>query len=409
MKHSKNIEKIQNIIASYNIECWLLYSEENCDPYFDKYISNKLSAFCLCLVTKSQCFVIANSLDFDNLESFENISNVKYSSRNGEALDEILLKVMRDLNFPSTICLTYSTMNDPLVDVLGHGAFITLTNKIDEIYKTNEKEVSFDSAEEIIYALSDRKEDHEIKRLALAARRADEILNESFQQLKPGMTELDVVRIVHKVFEHKPEYFRKSNVVKEDFSWSKELCPVVLAGPSLLKGGHAEASDLIIEKGFTIYFDFGVTLHFSDGSYYSSDIQRMGYFLKDDEEDAPLEIKNLFKTLYDSVSLGIANLIPGKKGYELDDLVRAYIINSGYVDYDHSTGHAVGETTHSPGTLLGKRSNPLSLLEIQPNGVYTIEPRIPIHNGGSIEEMVVANAKGGVPISPRQTSLYLIR
>ncbi len=46
---------------------------------------------------------------------------------------------------------------------------------------------------------------------------------------------------------------------------------------------------------------------------------------------------------------------------------------------------------------------------IQNHGVYTIEPRVTIINGGSIEEMVYVTENGGVSLSERQKDLYIIK
>ena len=96
------------------------------------------------------------------------------------------------------------------------------------------------------------------------------------------------------------------------------------------------------------------------------------------------------------------------KGYELDEIVRKEILSAGYPDYNHSTGHAIGESAHNPGALIGTRERKLAKLRVQPKGVYTLEPRIPISNGGSIEEMVVFTNKGGEPLCEPQKELYLI-
>ena len=100
---------------------------------------------------------------------------------------------------------------------------------------------------------------------------------------------------------------------------------------------------------------------------------------------------------------------PGMKGYRIDEVVRFYITKHGYPDYNHATGHAIGALAHNPGTLLGPKSRKLSHLKIQPDAVYSMEPRIAIVNGGSIEEMIQVTHKGGIPLCAPQTSLWLIR
>jgi len=405
---NQTVVSIQNAIASYNMDCWVMFMDEGSDPYFKKYITDKVISTSLCIITAQDCYLIANNLDFDNLDNYKNVKNIQYGSTYGNKLEDALKQVFSEISFPSNISLSYSTLRDTLVDVLGHGSYEYLTKQISLIYEKEGKTVTFDSAEKLVYAITDRKSADAITKMKLAAQRANEILDQAFANIKTGMTEKEIVNMVQGIFDKKPEYFKEHEIIKEEYSWHKEFCPVVLAGPSLMKGGHATASNLPVEPGLTIYFDFGVKLHFKDGSYYSSDIQRMGYMLKAEETAAPKEVQAIFDTLYDAISLGIENLIPGKKGYEIDTVVRGYIKDAGYIDYDHSTGHAIGEIAHNPGTLLGPSNRGLSSLDIQPNGVYTIEPRIPIDNGGSIEEMVLATPEGGIAISPRQTSLYLI-
>ena len=80
----------------------------------------------------------------------------------------------------------------------------------------------------------------------------------------------------------------------------------------------------------------------------------------------------------------------------------------GYKSYNHSTGHPEGEISHSPGTSISPKGNMRSNLFLKENGVYTIEPRIQIENGGSIEEMIQVTRNGGVPLCRMQENIYLI-
>lgn len=368
-------------------------------------ISNKVIVPSVAILTQSKCHLIINSLDADNFNDNDGIDIRVYS--NSDNMWECINNVIYAEGFPSEISLNYSTLYDAQVDVLGHGIYLYLTEKIHSYYEYNKKEVEFNSAEKIIYAYFDRKESSDIAKMKVAAARALEILEIAFSKLRIGMTEKDVVALVHNIMNESPCV--NDQVVNEEFSWNKDYCPVVLSGPSLLKGGHAMPSDLVVQAGYTIYFDFGVTLTFTDGSKWSSDIQRMGYFLCENEFEPPWPVKKMFNTLVTAIDNGIKYIRPGMKGYEVDRIVRSYITAAGYPDYDHSTGHAIGALAHNPGALLGAEGRSLANLEIQPNGVYTIEPRISIENGGSIEEMILVTNEGGVPLCNPQKELYLIR
>lgn len=399
------ILKLHDIMKFIGIDCWLLYTDEHSDPYFSKMISDKVIVPCVAIFTQSKCHLIINSLDADNFNDDEGINISVYS--NSDNMWECINNVISGEGFPAEISLNYSTLYDAQVDVMGHGIYLYLTERIHSYYKYNNKEVEFSSAEKIIYAYFDRKESFDIARMKVAAARALEILEIAFSKLRIGMTEKDVVALVHNIMIESPCV--NDQVMNEEFSWNKDYCPVVLSGPSLLKGGHAMPSDLVLRTGYTIYFDFGVTLTFTDGSKWSSDIQRMGYFLNVNELEPPEPVKKMFNTLVTAIENGMKHIRPGMKGYEVDRIVRSYITEAGYPDYDHSTGHAIGALAHNPGALLGPKGRSLANLEIQPNGVYTIEPRIPIENGGSIEEMILVTNEGGVPLCKPQKELYLIR
>lgn len=387
------------------IECWLMYTDEHSDPYFSKIISDKIIVPSIAIITPSDCFVIVNSLDSDNL-LVDNFYEKHVYANNSEMWDMVNSILQRE-QYPDQIYLTYSTINDAQVDVLGHGLYLYITDKIKTQYTKNKLTVDFPSSEHIIYAFFDRKDQPDIDKLKISANRALEILELAFSKINIGMTEKDVVSLVHIIMKDSP--CAHDLVVKEDFSWNKDYCPIVLAGPSFTKGGHAMPSDTVIKAGYTLYFDFGVTLTFTDGSKWSSDIQRMGYVLKDNESGPPQDIENMFHTLVTAIEKGMNFIRPGMKGHEVDKIVRNYILEAGYPNYDHSTGHAIGELPHNPGALLGHETRPLANLQLQPNGVYTIEPRIPIENGGSIEEMVLVTHEGGVALCTPQKELYLIR
>jgi Xaa-Pro aminopeptidase len=294
------------------------------------------------------------------------------------------------------------------VDVLGHGLFLIIRDKLEGAYAHAGVKMELGSSEAIIYALSERKSEDSIEKMRLAAKRADDLLREAFGEIRVGMSERDIAQLVHLRFNEKPNYFLEKGIVSESYAWDEALCPVVLVGPNLTKGGHSEPSEFRIERGHTVYFDFGVKLMFADGTGWASDIQRMGYVLREGEVEAPSEIARTFATLLNAIDTGISTIRPGMLGHQVDALVRHVITSAGYPNYLHATGHAIGETAHDPGALLGNNEAGLAQLRIQPNGVYTIEPRIAIENGGSIEEMIYVSNSGGIAVSPRQTSLFII-
>ena len=389
-----------------NNSVWIMYSAENSDPYFSKFITTGTIVPTVAVVSKNKTFLITHSLDYDNVKNFDG-EVILYSNEN--SLIQNVGEILKTLGFPETIYLNYSDKLDARTDVLGYGTYRFLHDNISKLYKNASNPMpTLRSADEIIYSLISKKSEEDIKYLKIAANRALNILDTTFKKIKIGMTEKQIAMLVHKIFKIKPAYFRTHKIVYEEFSWEKERCPIVLVGPSLIKGGHCAAGSEKLKPGYTIYFDFGVKITLADGRKYSSDIQRMGYVLKPDERKAPKDVQHVFDALVEAVDLGIQNCTPEKKGYEIDEIVRNHITKNGFPSYNHSTGHPIGELAHSPGTSFSPKGHKRAELYLQENGVYTIEPRIQIENGGSIEEMVLVTKNGGAPLCTPQKKLYLI-
>lgn len=384
---------------------WIMYSCEGSDPYFKKFISNKTIVPAVSFVNNNGITLLVHSLDEDNIKNFSG-KKVVYDGK--EPLRKEINEILMSIDMPQNIYLNYSDNMDAVTDVLGHGIYKFLCDNIADFYQNNSRPVKFHSADTIIYRLLEQKTEEDIKYMSICSNRALQIIKSVFKKIKTGMTEKHIFSLFHDVFKNKPAYFKTYGIVNEEFAWEEDVCPIVLVGPNLVKGGHSSPSDEALKPGYTVYCDFGVTIYLNDGRKYASDLQRMGYVLKPNEKTVPQQIKDVFDTLVTAISLGIKNCIPGKYGYEVDSIVRNYILSKGYPDYNHSTGHPVGQTAHSPGVSLAPKSSKRSHMRLQENGVYTIEPRIQINNGGSIEEMVLVTKNGGKTLCQPQQELFLI-
>lgn len=398
---------IKNVFIHETNAAWIMYSAENSDPYFSKFVTDKTIVPSVAILSNEKKFLIVHELDYNNVTDFEG-EILMYRGEN--SLLSNVCEILKRLGYPPKIYLNYSDKLDAQTDIIGYGTFRFLHDNILNYYNSkHDSALEFKSADEIIYSLMDSKTDDDIKYLTIAANRALEILNAAFGKIKVGMSEKQIAGLAHRIFQNKPMYFKKHGIVKEELSWEKDFCPVVLIGPNLQKGGHSCAGDEKLRYGQTVYFDFGVKIFLADGRKYSSDIQRMGYALKPGETRAPSSVQNVFDTLTEAIELGIENLNPSKRGYEIDEVVRNHIVENRYPNYNHATGHPIGELAHSPGTSISPKGHKRSSLFLHENGVYTIEPRIQIENGGSIEEMVRVTKNGGVTLCPAQKKLYLIK
>lgn len=402
--------RLQNLLDKYNKKVLVMYNKDNSDKYFCKYVSDKLGSLSICIVSNKKAYILVNSLDF------ENVLHIKYDKEKicfkvfsgGSELDKIIEDIIAELKFPKDISLSYSTMGDKQVDILSHGQFIEITKILKKPYRKYSKNISFSSSENIIYEIESEKSKQEIERLKLISSITVRILEETISNIKVLMTEKEIANLTHKMTKSIMKMYIGSNDIKSfDYAW--ENCPIVLTGSNLAKGGHSLPSDKKLQKGDTIYFDFGIKVIFEDNKVLYTDIQRMGYVLKGREQKAPKTIQKVFNTLVDSIEEGIENLKPNVKAYTIDKIVRQKILKAGYPDYSHATGHPVGREVHDIGAVISLKASKRANLNLVENGVYTLEPRVNIPNGGSIEEMVLVTKFGGVPLCDTQKQIYIIK
>lgn len=404
------INNLSELLKKYNKKVWVMYNNEGKDRIFNKYIYPKFETSTICFISQKAVYIAVSSLDKDNItDELLKECNI-YTYNSSLELGSIVEEIIAKLGFPADISLSYSTISDLNTDILTHGSYIEITKLLKKAYSKYSKKVSFSSAENIIYELESKKTDLQIERLKYLADITNKILEETFKNIKIGMSEKDIVTLTRNITD---SYMmdivksKKENIVGYDMAWID--CPIVLVGENLAKGGHSLPSDKKLQKGNTIYFDFGVKAVYADGDVLYTDMQRMGYSMKDNEKEVPKHVMKVFNTLVNSIEEGIEALKPGVKGYEVDKIVRGKIVKAGYPEYNHATGHSVGCQVHDIGTVISKKASKRAGLPLVENGIYTLEPRVNIANGGSIEEMIQVTKYGGIPLCKTQNKLYIVK
>lgn len=400
---------IQDLIKTIKDEdtIWVMENRESSDRIFEKYVTDKLFSSTYVIVSKSIAYVFVHKLDEGNIKLLGKNDVKVYIYETYEQLYKYIEEALTKLNFPSHLLLSYTTMSDENTDIISHSSYERVSKMFRKLYKENKRRFRISSSEKNIYELYSSYSKEEIERLKHLATITDKILKLSFESIKEGQTEIDIQNNTIEITkEYMPKVMKKEDIVSFDFAWVN--CPIVLIGDNLEKGGHAIPTDTKIKKGDTIYYDFGITATYSDGLKLSTDMQRMGYMLKTGETDAPEEVQKVFYALYDSVSEGLSLMYPGVKGYEVDEASRFVILDEGYPNYPHATGHPVGFEVHGAGALISTRASKRARLPLIENGIYTLEPRVNIKNGGSIEEMILVTNEGGIPLCNRQEKIYLV-
>jgi len=254
------------------------------------------------------------------------------------------------------------------------------------------------SAEPIINALRGRKTPAEQARIKRAIEVTDEIYQKTFAFIKVGMTEIEV-----------GEYIRKlTREYSVGLAWPAENCPAVNSGPSS-PVGHNGPTDIKIERGHLIHFDFGVK--YED---YCSDIQRVAYVLREGETEAPVEVQRGFITIRTAIEKSREAMKAGVTGNSIDVISREIVEDSGYPEYPYALGHQLGRVAHDGGALLGPLwekygESPNQKLEM--GQVYTIEPGLAVNGYGylGLEEDVVMTEKGAEYFTEPQREIVLIK
>ena len=301
-----------------------------------------------------------------------------------------LLEVLNRFN-PKQIAINYSK-NSVISDGLGHGFYKVITGYLEE---TNYKDKLI-SSEKIITALRGRKTSTEIARIRQAVKTTDEVYKKTFEFVQPGMSELEISEFMH-------QEVKARNLTT---SWDWEHNPTINAGPDS-EVGHVGPTDIQIQRGQLLHFDFGVT-----ENKYSSDIQRVMYFLKEDEIQAPEAVQKGFDTILAAVQAAFSAMRPGATGVEIDTIARKVVTDAGYPEYKYATGHQLGRIAHDGGALLGplwERYGDIPTWPLEAGQVFTIEPGLMVEGYGymGIEEDVVITQDGCEFLGKPQTELFV--
>ncbi len=252
------------------------------------------------------------------------------------------------------------------------------------------------SAESVIAALRGRKTPTEVARIRKAVDTTEVIYRRTFDFIQPGMTEKEVSQFMH------------TQILEERVTeaWDYEDCPAVNSGPES-EVGHSGPTDIILERGHLVHFDFGVKQE-----EYCSDIQRMVYLLRPGETEAPELVQRAFETVRHAIQKTVKTMRPGMTGVEIDRIARSVVTDAGYPEYMYGTGHGLGRAAHDGGGLLGPHWDKYDNLpdqRVEAGQVFTVEPGVAVPGYGyvGLEEDVLVTETGTEMLSSGQKELVL--
>jgi len=382
------IEQAVEILGELDIDLWMIFCRESdmmADPALDLVVGHKVvwqSAF---FISKSgETLALVGNYDAPDFERSGRFDTIRpYVEDCGKEIRNAIK------NFdPAKLALNFST-NDIAADGLSHGMYLLLLDYLKDSPYTKR----IVSSEQIISLLRGRKIPQEIKLVSSAAFMATDCWRESIKEIKTGMTEIEIGRLID------------GNIRK--LGGLNSFDTIVNAGAKT-SPGHGHPTDAVLEPGDLLHIDFGALV---DG--FCSDIQRLAYFKRDDETGPPEKLTKAFNKIKNIIDETSKLYRPGMKGYQIDAEARKMLTRDGYEEYQHALGHQIGRSVHDGAAIVGpkwKRYGIMPQIPLEENNVFTVELGIELEGIGyvGLEEDLAVTENGGKFLCPRQTELIVI-
>jgi len=389
----EKVDQAIDILKEQQIDMWLTFVRETSgvrDPILDFLIGpNDLTwQSALIFTSKGDKIAVIGNLEKDALQRLDVFSEILgYDT----AISELLRDTIARLN-PDRIAVNTSR-NNVHADGLTHAMYEILHGYLKDTPYADR----LVSAEPIINALRGRKTPAEQARVKKAIEITDEIYSKTFDFIKVGMTEIEIGAYMHKLAE---EY-------GVTFAWPADSCPAVNSGPNS-PVGHNGPTDIKVERGHIIHFDFGVKY---EG--YCSDIQRVAYVLREGETEAPPVVQRGFITVRTAIEKSREAMVVGATGNSIDVISREIITDAGYPEYPYALGHQLGRVAHDGGALLGplwEKYGESPNQKLEAGQVFTIEPGLGVSEYGYIglEEDVLITENSAEYFTEPQERIVLI-
>lgn len=392
-----NFEKLPIVyqaLKEQNVDAWLITGRETImkrEPILHVLGDmDFIIATTLIFTKEEKCIAIVSPLDVECYKLIKGIDEViEYPG----TMQDTIADVLKRLD-PRVLALDFSSD-----DAAGDGLTVGMYMMLQDVFKSIDFKGEIVSAFPIINKVKGIKTPWQIEKIRDCVVQADKYLRMIPSICKEGTTSLDLFNFLHQV-------------AYEDgygMSWCDAQCPGVSVDPNV-PSGHMGIISTPLVKGYVINIDYGVS---KDG--YCSDLQRMYYVLKDDEEDAPEHVKQAFYLVRDAIKAAVNFMRPGVTGFQVDQVARHMIVDEGFDSWNAALGHQVGHETHDGGTILANRRpryNKPSLIDtpLDAGNVFAVEPSVTIAEGRiGLEEDVLVTENGGVFLNPPQEELILIR
>jgi Xaa-Pro aminopeptidase len=208
----------------------------------------------------------------------------------------------------------------------------------------------------------------EVEKIRKAVAMNEQVFQEVYRKITPGLTEREAAAAIESVMMHKGA--------------EGAAFPTIVAGGPNAAVPHAVPTDRPLQKGETIIVDMGLKLN-----GYCSDMTRTIVLGKTDKR-----IQKTVRLVRKAQKAAIKAIKGGVLAKDADSAARKIIADAGFGNnFGHGLGHGVGLAVHEAPSLNRLRRN-----RLKPGMVITVEPGVYIPGWGGVrlENMVVVEEKG---------------
>lgn len=389
MIQKDKVKQAMGIVREESVDLWLTIGREtvmNSEPVIPLMSTVEFGGITVIAITKDEAVVLAGHLDSVGMEQMGIYDEVITYDKSFKTSFFNLLDRFK----PNSIALNYSL--DVASDGLTHGMYLML----EELFKEYDYKGVICSSSNIVNKLRGRKTLSEVENIKLAIAATEKILNEAKNFIKAGKTQIEI----HNFCQERIAHYGYDN------AWEIMHNPGVML-PNV-PGGHAGPGEFVVKKGDLVTLDFGVRV-----KKYCSDLQRVYYVCKDDEDDAPEKYKSALKNIQKAQDAGLALMRAGTPAYVPDEKAREVIKSFGYPEFNFGFGHQVGLETHDGGVMMGPRwERYLGRIEanIEVGMVFTVDINISFDDGNiGQEDMAYITEEGAVYLTTRQEEIYICK
>jgi Xaa-Pro dipeptidase len=391
----EKVEQAVGVLEELGVDAWLTFARESTetgDPMLPLLLGRPVTWQSALIITRTgERIAIVGKYEDDVVRATGAWREViPYTKGIRAPLTETLQRLD-----PKRIAINWS-LDDVKADGLSHGMHQLLLQHLEGTGFADR----LISAEEIIRAVRGSKTSGEIERMRAAIAVTDEIFESTASFAKPGVTEAAISKFMHDEVDARGL----------ETAWERAMCPIVTTGPDSMVGHGLPSETLTVSPGGILHLDFGVRK-----DAYCSDLQRCWYVPEEGETAPPESVMRAFGAVKGAIDAAADVVRPGARGCDVDAAARTTLMDAGYQEYQHATGHQIGRAAHDGGAILGpqwERYGRTPEYPLRAGEVYTLELGIDNVDGRrgylGLEEMIRITDDGIEWLSDRQTTLPVL-